>query len=277
LQFGSRGETTQFSGLDPSAKLPAIRRGGSAIQSLSTIEIAYCCVVIVLAYAARGSTGFGAAAAFPLMGLVVPIKLLIPAWTLLGICAGITLLGRDSRNIAWKEAAKILPACVLGVLLGIYLFSILDGLWLQRGLGILVVCYGCYSLWATFRPIAKPHGPSWLLAAVMGFGGGVVGATFGTLASLFFAIYFDATRLPKEAFRATMSAVLLVLTVGRGIGYWTVDQYSGEVLFIFAFAVPMMLLGIFIGDRIHTSLSDRAFRRTICAILIVSGTALLVK
>ena len=72
-----------------------------AIQSLSYFEIAYCCVVIVLAYAARGSTGFGAAAAFPLLGLVLPIKVLIPAWTLLGICAGVTLVGRDSRNIAW--------------------------------------------------------------------------------------------------------------------------------------------------------------------------------
>ena len=233
--------------------------------------------MIVLAYAARGSTGFGAAAAFPLMGLVVPMKVLIPAWTLLGISAGITLLGRDSRNIAWSEAAKILPSCVLGVVLGIYLFSIIDGIWLQRGLGILVVLYGCYSLWATFRAIIKPHSSSWLLAALMGFGGGVVGATFGTLASLFFAIYFDATRLPKDAFRATMSAVLIVLTVGRGIGYWTVDQYNSEVLFIFAFAVPMMLLGIFIGDRIHTRLSDIAFRRMICGILIVSGVALLVK
>lgn len=231
----------------------------------------------MLAYAARGSTGFGAAAAFPLMGLVVPMKVLIPAWTLLGICAGATLLGRDSRNIAWGEVAKVLPSCVLGVLLGIYLFSIIDGVWLQRGLGVLVVLYGCYSLWATFRPTTKLRGPAWLLAAAMGFSGGVVGATFGTLASLFFAIYFDATRLAKEAFRATMSAVLLVLTVGRGIGYWTVDQYNREVLLTFAFALPMMLLGIFIGDRIHSGLSDVAFRRTICAILIVSGAALLVK
>ncbi len=54
----------------------------------------------MLAYAARGSTGFGAAMAFPLMGSVVPMKVLIPAWTLLGIGAGVTLIGRDSRNIA---------------------------------------------------------------------------------------------------------------------------------------------------------------------------------
>jgi uncharacterized protein len=234
-------------------------------------------VVILLAYAARGSTGFGAAAAFPLMGLVVPMKVLIPAWTLLGICAGITLVGRDSRNIQWREALKLLPACVLGIVVGIYLFSIIDGIWLQRGLGVLVILYGGYSLWATFRPIAKPRGPTWLLATLMGFGGGVVGATFGTLASLFFAIYFDATRLAKDAFRATMSAVLVVLTIGRGIGYWTVDQYNSEVLVTFAVALPMMLLGVFIGDRIHTSLSDHAFRRTICGILLVSGVALLVK
>lgn len=31
--------------------------------SLSYLEIAYCCVVIIVAYALRGSTGFGAAAA----------------------------------------------------------------------------------------------------------------------------------------------------------------------------------------------------------------------
>lgn len=231
----------------------------------------------MLAYAARGSTGFGAAAAFPLMGLVVPMKVLIPAWTLLGICAGVTLVGRDARNIDWKETLKILPTCVPGVLLGIYLFSIIDGLWLQRGLGALVILYGVYSLWTTFRPIAKLRGPTWLLAALLGFGAGVVGATFGTLASLFFAIYFDATRLAKDAFRATMSAALVVLAVGRGIGYWTVDQYNSEVLFTFAVALPMMLLGIFIGDRIHSRLSEITFRRTICGVLIISGAALLVK
>ena len=55
-----------------------------AILSLSPLAIAYCCVVMVLAYAARGSTGFGAAAAMPLLGLVIPLKVLIPAWTLIG-------------------------------------------------------------------------------------------------------------------------------------------------------------------------------------------------
>ena len=36
----------------------------------------------------RGASGFGAAAAMPLLGLVIPLKILVPAWTLIGIAAG---------------------------------------------------------------------------------------------------------------------------------------------------------------------------------------------
>jgi hypothetical protein len=59
------------------------------IPSLSLIEAVYCSVVLVLGYSLRGSTGFGAAAATPLLSLVVPIKVLVPAWTVLSLVAAI--------------------------------------------------------------------------------------------------------------------------------------------------------------------------------------------
>src|SRR5215475_15343322 len=89
-----------------------------AILSLSPIWIAYCCVIMILAYAARGSTGFGAAAAMPLLGLVIPLKVLIPAWTLIGLFAGVTLLGRDRAHIAWRELIWLLPGTLLGFAIG---------------------------------------------------------------------------------------------------------------------------------------------------------------
>ena len=42
--------------------------------------------------------GFGAAAAMPLLGLVIPLKILVPSWTLIGIVAGTALLGSDPRT-----------------------------------------------------------------------------------------------------------------------------------------------------------------------------------
>lgn len=232
---------------------------------------------MVLAYAARGSTGFGAAAAMPLMSLIVPMKVLVPAWTILGVLAGLTLFGREARNVDWKEAFKILPTCLVGIVIGVYLFSVIDGVWLTRGLGVLVLLYGIYALWISYRPLKLGKGPAWVLAPAVGFVGGLVGATFGTLASLFFAIYLDAARLTKEAFRATMTAVLLVLATLRVVGYWAVDEYNSDVWFTVALALPTMLLGIFLGYRIHTSLSELTFRRLVCMILIISGAALVVK
>jgi uncharacterized protein len=49
------------------------------------------------------------------------------------------------------------------------------------------------------------------------------------------------------------------------------------VLVTTAIALPMMLVGIFIGNRVHTGLSELAFRRLVSGALIVSGLALLVK
>jgi uncharacterized membrane protein YfcA len=244
--------------------------------SLSYLLIVYCAVVIVLAYGVRGSTGFGSAAAMPLLALVVPLKVLVPVWTLLGVASSVTIVARDYRQIAFAELLRTVPAGLIGIAAGLYLFKTLDTRTLTLGLGALVVAYGCYALWMTTRPPAKPRS-SPLLAPVAGFLGGAVGTTFGTMASIFYAIYFDAIRLAKENFRATMSAMMLTLSIVRGAGYFVVGEFGRDALIAFAFAFPMMLLGIFIGDRFHGDMDELTFRRVIAVVLLVSGVALMVK
>jgi uncharacterized protein len=253
------------------------RRRSYAIQFLSPLEIAYCCIVMVLSYALRGSTGFGAAAAMPLLGLVIPLKVLIPAWTLIGLVASITLFGRDRRHVAWGDIARLVPTCVIGILVGLYLFKTLDSAVLAKGLGVLILLYGVCSLLASWRPPARWSVSPRVAAPIVGLVGGIVGTTFGTMASVFFAMYFDALRRAKDQFRATMNAILLALVVLRGAGYWAVGEYTRDVLVTTAIALPMMLVGIFIGNRVHTGLSELAFRRLVSGALIVSGLALLVK
>jgi uncharacterized membrane protein YfcA len=232
---------------------------------------------MVLSYALRGSTGFGAAAAMPLMALVVPLKVLIPAWTLIGLAAGVTLLGRDRAHVSWRDMARLLPSCLVGIAIGLYVFTTLDAATLARGLGALVLSYGCYSLWLTGRPQTRWQASPRVIAPAAGVLGGAVGTTFGTMASVFFAIYFDVIRMAKDEFRASMSAILVALGIVRGAGYWAVGEYNRDVLITVAIALPMMLVGIFIGNRIHTGLSDLAFRRLVSGALIASGLALLAK
>jgi uncharacterized membrane protein YfcA len=213
----------------------------------------------------------------PLLALVIPLKVLIPAWTLIGLTAGVTLLGRDRSHIAWLDMARLLPSCMIGIAIGLYFFTALDSRTLAQGLGTLILLYGFYSLWLTSRPQTRWQASPRVIAPIAGTLGGAVGTTFGTMGSVLFAIYFDVIRMAKESFRATMTAILVALGIVRGLGYWAVGQYSRDVLITTATALPMMLVGIFIGNRIHTGLSELAFRRMVSGALIVSGLALLVK
>jgi uncharacterized membrane protein YfcA len=251
--------------------------GVPAIESLSTVTIVYCCVVMVLAYSARGASGFGAAAAMPLLGLVIPLKILVPAWTLIGIAAGAALIGSDRNKVAWGEIVKLVPGTLIGIAIGLYVFTLVDSATLARWLGALVLAYGLYSLWGTFTASPKAHLRPRLAAALGGFGGGITGTVVGTMGSVFFAMYFDAIKLTKDNYRASMTAILLTLTVIRGIGYLSIGEFSRDVVIVTAILFPSMLLGIFIGSRFHHGMSEMAFRRTVACALIVSGAALLIK
>lgn len=244
--------------------------------ALNHLEWGYCAVVLVASYALRGSTGFGGFAAMPLLALVIPMKVLVPVWTLLTISSSATLFGKDRKHVSFPMILRILPSCTLGILLGLWLFKTLDAAWLTRGLGALVSGYGLYALWQT-RGGGPATPPPRAIATAASFLAGAVGTIFGTMASLFFAVYMDAIRVTKEQFRGTLAALMMTLAVIRGLGYYAVGEFGRESLLLFAAALPFMLTGIFIGDRIHTGLSEKTFRRTVCAILILSGIPLMLK
>jgi uncharacterized membrane protein YfcA len=244
--------------------------------TLSTPEWGYCAVVLVASYALRGSTGFGGFAAMPLLALVIPMKVLVPVWTLLTISSSATLFGKDRKHVSLPMILRILPSCTLGILLGLWLFKTLDAAWLSRGLGALVSSYGLYALWQT-RGGGPAKPPPRAIATAASFLAGAVGTIFGTMASLFFAVYMDAIRVTKEQFRGTLAALMMTLAVIRGLGYYAVGEFGRESLLLFAAALPFMLVGIFLGDRIHTGMSEKTFRRVVCAILILSGLPLMLR
>jgi len=274
--------------------------------SLSPNGIAFICVVTVFAYSLRGVTGFGAVAAMPLMGLVVPMKVLVPVWTVLSFCGSATILRRDRGNIAWADLLRLFPTCMLGIGIGLIFFTQLDSRTLAQGLGVMAVLYGGFSLRASIQPAgaaASPEGAPaegasvppdgaraqaaagpttsrllspWGDARLAGLLGGAVGTTFGALSSLFFAMHFDAIGMPKDYFRATMSLAIVVIAFVRGLGYLAIGGFTRDVLLLLAITLPMTFAGIFIGERVQTGFSELTFRRLVNVTLILSGFALLV-
>ena len=246
------------------------------LQSLSPLELAYCVAVLLINFMLRGSLGFGGALGLPLLALVLPVKVLAPAWSLVGIISSAAIVGKDRQHVDRRQYLGLLPGCALGVLAGLFVFKALDATLLGRLLGGFIMLYAAYSWWMTTRPAgAKPPVPPRILRPVASFFSGAVGTIFGSMASIFFAMYLDAGGAGKHALRATLSAMLITLSVARTIGYAAVGELTLDSLILCAAALPAMGIGLLVGDRIHTGLSQAGFQRLVCAALAACGVALI--
>src|SRR5437899_10526518 len=246
--------------------------------NFSALELAYCVAVLLFTFALRGSLGFGGAIGLPLLALVIPVKILAPAWSLVGIVSSAAIIGRDRRHVARRAFLRLLPGCALGIAAGLFLFKTLDAVLLARSLGAFIILYAAYSLWMSTRPpgSALPVPPT-VLRPAASFLSGAVGTLFGSMASIFFAMYLDASGAHHQAFRATLSAMLMTLSLARTIGYAAVHELTLDSFLLCAAALPAMGLGLLVGDRIHSGLSQAAFQRVVCAVLFLCGVPLLLK
>lgn len=246
------------------------------MESLTIAELLYFCFIIIISYAIRGSAGFGGVTV-PLLAWVLSLKTVVPMVTFLGVISSIAILRTDHRHVVWRDLWRLLPWIAVGVAIGVYFFKILDAATLARVLGGVVLAYGAYALHATWRPPGKVNLPMYAITPVAGTFAGFVGTMFGSMAGMFFAIYLDILRHSRDAFRATVAAVLFALGILRGGAYIATGEFTRDVMIACAVALPMMVLGIFIGNRIHANLNDVAFKRLIAVILIISGLPLLIR
>ena len=139
------------------------------MTGLSAYELAYCAGVIFFAYGLRGSTGFGAVIGMPLLALVLPLKVLVPVWTLLGFASSAAIVARDYKQVARAAFISFIPWCVLGIAIGLYFFTQLDSRMLAQGLGTLVIAYAAFAMWNALRPRTRTV-KLLLLSTVRGIG-----------------------------------------------------------------------------------------------------------
>lgn len=246
------------------------------MDALSIPQLAFFCFVIIVSYAIRGSAGFGGVTV-PLLAWVMSLKTVAPMVTFLGILSSVAILRTEYKYIVWKDLWRIMPWCVLGVAAGLYFFKVLDSRTLAKALGVFVMAYGAHSFWASARPALRVRLPMFAVIPTAGTTAGFVGTIFGSMAGMFFAIYLDLLKHAKREFRATVAGILFALGLFRGAGYLSLGAYDREAIIACAAALPLMAVGIFIGNRVHANLAPLAFKRLVAAILIASGVPLLMR
>lgn len=248
------------------------------MESLSHWQLVFCASVVTVAFAVRGGTGFGGGAiAVPLLALVFPLQVTVPVVTVLNMLSSIGHGIADWRHIVWRAIWRVMPGSLIGVAIGLYMLGLFDPKPLGRALGVFVVFYALYVLFLSGREVKVSQRWLPLVTVLTGTSAGFIGALFGGAAGPIYVIYLNALSLGRDAFRVTITSIMLCQGLTRLAGYAFMGLYDRHVLMLLAAALPMMLVGSWLGARLIRRFNPEWFGRAVGVVLLASGAALLIK
>lgn len=243
------------------------------IETLNYTQYSLALFILATAYVFRGVTGFGSGLiAIPLLAFFLPLTFVVPFIGLLDMSASILHITHTRQHIAWKVILRAIPFALFGMISALFIIQSINTLILVKALGAFIILFAIYSLISP--PLKKNNSFVWPIFA--GYFGSLVGTLFGT-GGPFYIFYFQLQKLDKRVFRATCAAVFFVDGLIRAAGFTYSGFYTSTVLLNIAYALPIMFISMYIGNHLHTNISQRTFQKAIGFFLIISGFVLLIK
>ena len=204
-----------------------------------------------------------------------PLKLVVPMMVIIDICASFYVGRKSSQDAKLKELAWLFPFSLIGMILGVVLLVEAPTEPLLITLGCFAVINGARVLWQRNAEVRDPINKWW--AAPFGFFGGAFTALFATGGPIY-ASYLGLRITEPKAVRATMAFGIFILTLLRlTLMLVTGLILSWPVLGLAICLMPATFLGIWAGTHVHAKLNNMAMQVAYGAILLFSGTTLLVR
>lgn len=217
--------------------------------------------------------GLGLIAVGLLALFIQPITHVIVLLLFVALPAEIYVVYRSWRNISWQGIVVLSSGIVVGIVLGTLILKYGNPEFILTILGFFLIGAGMVFLIVQSARIIR--WPPWCPSCI-GVVAGLLAGMFGTGGPpLIF--YYQLSGLKKEAFRSHLMTLFLLMALVRFPSY----VFSGLVTFprilSAAYIFPAVLLGVWLGNRIHVRISEAGFRKMVSAGLVVIGIILLVK
>ena len=231
-------------------------------------------LVIVGAYTIFGISGFGSTViAVPLLAHLLPVTYLVPLMALLDLASAV-FVGHTSReHMSREEMKNLLPFIFVGFVIGATVLVGVPQDWLRGALGVFAATVGVHGI---LNPtLHKRISRLWCVPA--GITGGAIATIFGAVGPIY-ATYLTGRLDDKNAIRSTISSLISISAFTRAIIYAITGLLiHAAIVGGVAILAPFAWLGIRIGSRIHTGLSQEQMRRMIGTLLVITGLSLLVR
>ncbi|MBC7386080.1 MAG: sulfite exporter TauE/SafE family protein [Cryobacterium sp.] len=244
-------------------------------------------IIVFLSNIVEACAGFGATLLAIIFGAqFFSIEELVPILVPLNLVLNTVIVIRHPAEINRPQLLnRILPLAALGMPIGIFLFESAPSRLLKVGFGCIVVVLGlveiCRSTVLKKNDVAstQPSAEKPLSAGASAFfliAGGIMQGLYASGGP--FVVYYASRMIPnKGQFRTTLALLwgvlnmilIFTLTIGGKLNFSTLRTSF--------YLLPCVLLGTFIGIKVHNLVSEKHFRRIVYALLVVAGSSLAIR
>ncbi len=172
------------------------------------------------------------------------------------------------RHAEWKYIFKLMPATVVGVLVGVFVGNEVSDQQFKYMMAILILVGLAIMIWRERKNVqAIPH--NWLFSSIAGLLGGF-STMIGNAAGAIMSIYFLSMMLPKNSFIGTGAWFFLIINLFKipfhvySWGTIDVNTFTLDLAML-----PAIMIGAFLGFRIVKIIPEKPYR-----IFIIVTTAL---
>ena len=240
--------STELMALAVGSLLIGISKGG--IKGLTSITV----LLMADAFGAKLSTGI----------------------VLILLCMGdIMAISYYRRNVVWSYVWKLLPAAIVGILVGVWIGDQLDGEAFKRILAWTVILGILLIIWQEYQQLSAALMGHPVVTNIAGFIGGFT-TMVGNAAGPVMSIYLLATRLKKNEFIGTAAWFFLFINFFKiPFHIWVWETISWPTIKLNLLALPVIAIGFFIGVKLVKYIPEKAFRYFIIVVTLIGAVKLL--
>jgi len=195
----------------------------------------------------------------------------VPLSVLISVLVALVVVIQDHRDIHIESAKWLILYAMLGIPFGLLILLYGNEYWVKIGLGVLIIGYSVYTLWAKTAFRLDKDSKAWLF--VCGFLSGVLGGAYGVNGPPL-VVYGNLRQWSAQHFRATLQAYFLPASLIGIAGYALKGLVGRAVLTDLLWCLPAVIPAIFLGRWCNKRLRGTSFFTYVYWGLVVIGTLL---
>jgi len=229
-------------------------------------------LIFAVAMFVQTSTGFGSALiAMSFLISLFGYEVAAPLFAISFSTVAIVITYRYRHDLKIKNVWRMMVTGVFGVPIGVLFISQLDSTIILFVFGLIVAGYALYALLGYTPPKLKHTGWQWGL----GFLGGMISGAFNTSGPVYI-VYGDSQRWQPFEFKGNLQILFFLNSIFTSMNHIAVGNVTQEVLGLWVFAIPGIVIGISAGFLMDRFIKPEPFRKIVQVLLFIIGITMMI-